>query len=105
MCPRPVVGTIGKAKYCAAHRYTTKLQQAAAWYDRYRERVNERKKVAKRIDPRRAMTPEESGRRGGLASGPGRMRNLTPERRREIARMGALAAKARRAAARCSSVA
>lgn len=95
-CSRPVAGTIGRSLYCAAHRTAAQLASTARWYDRDRDAINERKKLAKRRDPRRPMTPQESGRLGGQASGPGRMRNLTAARRQEIARAANAARRARR---------
>ena len=88
-CPRPVDGTIGKAKYCADHRHHAHLAANRRWLDCNRESRNERAKVRKRKNPRRPMSPQSSGRRGGMIGGKARAASLSPERRREIARHAA----------------
>lgn len=91
LCPRRVEGTVGKAKYCREHKVLTHRRDHHAWKQRYYERAVESAKVRRRLNPHRAMTPQEAGRRGGLKGGPARSASLTAARRTEIAQLAARA--------------
>lgn len=88
-CPRPVHGTIGKAKYCAEHRRTASRAANVRWLDYNREERNARAKVRKRRNPKRPMSCQAAGRLGGKIGGRVRAERLSPERRREIAKHAA----------------
>ncbi|MBA3852912.1 MAG: hypothetical protein C0503_00775 [Gemmatimonas sp.] len=81
-CPRRVRGMVGRAEFCESC-YVRRQQQLGRlrkkeWRREYRERVP-------------AIPLAEAGRRAGRS----RARNLSPERRQEIARMGGQAKWAR----------
>lgn len=92
-CPRPVAGKVGMALRCEPHRKKALLRTHNRWYHRdidharaiYRD-VAARKRVAQR-GGRPPMDPREVGRRCGLA----RAAALTPERRKEIAKLAVAA--------------
>jgi hypothetical protein len=81
-CPRPVRGKLGRAEFCEACYVTRGKAKARlrkkAWRREYRELVP-------------AIPLAEAGRRAGIA----RAKNLSPERRAEIARLGGQAKWAR----------
>lgn len=91
MCPCKVSGTIGKTKYCVAHRKLAKLTHNDRWLAANREERNTRARMRKRINPRVALTPRQAGKRGGMVGGKRRAEALSPQQRSAIARQAALA--------------
>lgn len=81
-CPRPVRGRVGRAEFCESCYHKREHEKGRlrkkAWRREYRERVP-------------AIPLSVAGHRAGVA----RARNLSPERRREIAQMGGRAKWAR----------
>lgn len=93
-CPRPVVGKVGRAVYCAECRQAKKREDALNGYFREHERNKKRgrqrraKERKGRTGSSRPMTPSERGRIGGLAGGKARLGSMTLEQRREFSRRG-----------------
>lgn len=96
-CPRPVYGTVGKARRCPEHHAAhLKAEAFRYWLNHKAERSAYQKRQRRAMRAGRpALTRSEIGRLGG----PARAAALTPERRREIARLAGIASgKAKRAA-------
>lgn len=88
LCPRRVVGCVGKALYCDPCRAAQAKVRCARWYHRNLEharavrRASAARQLARKNAGKPPRSPEEIARARGLA----RAAALTPERRREIAR-------------------
>lgn len=86
-CPRPVVGTVGKAERCAEHRRLALRENDRDYAVRDPQRARRQSRDGMnrhRVRIRHGAPPlscRESGRRAGLA----RAAALTPEQRRAIA--------------------
>jgi len=91
-CPAPVAGTVGKSLRCApCRREDLRRRSAAYWAEKpagHAARAKRRYRRTLRL--RQGATPL-TAREAGLRGGPARAQALTPERRREIARLGGLA--------------
>lgn len=99
-CPRPVAGQIGKALRCVRCQKAAESERTKRWRARDLEGVRARaREIQARLRTKKRGGPpmprEEQYRRLGEL----RAAALTPERRREIARLGGLASAARRAVA------
>jgi hypothetical protein len=96
-CPRPVNGAVGRALYCAGCRPAIKRRDQARWYhaDLEHARTISRRR-ARDYRAKRGFTPLSVKAQHQSEA---RLRNLTPERRREIARLGGLSKAARARAA------
>ena len=97
LCTRPVYGTRGRAYYCHDHHWERKRAQCMKWQKNNRAHVahNARKRRWKAKGmalPPEPMTLAEAGRIGAKLGHVARLKNLTPERIKDIA---AIARKAR----------
>lgn len=92
LCPRRVVGTVGKALYCSECRDAQVKVRCARWYHRNLEhaRAVRRASAARQLARKNAGKPKRTPREIAVARGYARAAALTPERRSEIARKATL---------------
>jgi hypothetical protein len=87
-CPRPVFGTPGKALRCLAHLIAQRRRAALKYRHGHLEarRTVDRERKREQLRQARGGAPPMPAREKGLRAVAARNANLTPERRREIAR-------------------
>ena len=87
-CPAKVDGQVGRALPCAACRAERRRVAALRHWHRHHEQNCARRRRRERIHAHHPLTPQESGRRGGLIGGRHRMDAMTAEERRAFAAIG-----------------
>lgn len=102
-CPRPVAGTVGKADRCAPCRARALRDADERWKERDPQHARAVRRVQKRrrrrAQGRPMLTRAAAMRVAGRASGLAQAARMTPEERSARARLGGLAAQAKRRAA------
>jgi hypothetical protein len=92
-CPKPVIGTRGKALYCAGCRAAMEKVRCARWYNRNLEHAREcrrasaARQAARKREGKPQLSPREHARNRGLATAAA----MSPEQRKARATKATLA--------------